>query len=182
MISKNEARTQIKEKLKNLKNKKSLDEKIIQNLAEILENKNKIAIYSPLSDEPDLVPLRYILQNCEFFFPKIEKNANSEMTFKRGDQFEKGKFTILEPISEIAIHPSELDSIIVPGLCFSGNGCRLGRGKGYYDRTLVNIARSKLIGVTYTSLFPFPFMEESHDIKMGSIITDSKSFFMLDDL
>ena len=180
MISKTDARIQIKEKLKNLKNKKSLDEKIIHNLAKILAYKKKIAIYSPLPDEPDLNPLKDILQNSKFFFPKIEKNSESEMSFKKGDKFEVGKFNILEPIGEFSIHPDDLDCIIVPGLCFSESGYRLGRGKGYYDRTLMYISRAKLIGVTYTSLFPFPFLEESHDIKMGSIITESKAFFMLD--
>ena len=102
------------------------------------------------------------------------------MRFEKGENFEIGQYNIFEPRSEFSLSPSELDAIIVPGLCFSENGCRLGRGKGYYDKTLANIHQEKLIGVTYSSVFPFAFKEESHDIKMGSIITESKAFFMLD--
>jgi len=180
MISKKEARFQIKEKLNNLKNRESLDQDLVYNLYQILKFKKKIATYSPLPDEPNLGKLIFLLPDSEFFFPRIQTYSNQELRFEKGENFEIGPFNIFEPRSEFSLSPYDLDAIIVPGLCFSENGCRLGRGKGYYDKTLANIHQEKLIGVTYSFVFPFAFKEESHDIKMGSIITETKAFFMLD--
>jgi 5-formyltetrahydrofolate cyclo-ligase len=180
MIPKKEARVLIKEKLKNLQSKASLDQNLVNNLSQILKFKKKIATFSPLPDEPNLENLKLYLNECEFYFPRIQNGLDHKLIFEKGENFEIGQFNILEPRSEISINPIELDAIIVPGLCFSENGCRLGRGKGFYDKTLGNINQEKLIGVTYSFIFPFAFMEESHDIRMGSIITDSKAFFMLD--
>ena len=180
MISKKEARVLIKEKLINLQKRESLDQDLIYNLSQILKFKKKIATFSPLPDEPNLEKLILLLPESEFYFPRIHTSSNRELIFEKGENFEIGQYNIFEPRSEFSLSPYELDAIIVPGLCFSKNGCRLGRGKGYYDKTLANIHQEKLIGVTYSSVFPFAFKEESHDIKMGSIITESKAFFMLD--
>ena len=180
MISKKEARVLIKEKLNNLQKREPLDQDLIYNLSQILKFKKKIATFSPLPDEPNLEKLILLLPESEFYFPRIHTSSNRELIFETGENFEIGQYNIFEPRSEFSLSPSELDAIIVPGLCFSENGCRLGRGKGYYDKTLANIKHEKLIGVTYSFVFPFAFMEESHDIRMGTIITESKAFFMLD--
>ncbi|NBU97703.1 MAG: 5-formyltetrahydrofolate cyclo-ligase [Spirochaetia bacterium] len=180
MIPKNEARVQIREKLKNLNNKESLDKILVYNLSKILKSKKKIATYFPLPNEPNLENLKLFLTDSEFFFPKILKNSDHKLIFEKGENFTIGMFNIPEPNSKISISPLELDAIIVPGLCFSENGSRLGRGKGYYDKALADLNKEKLIGVTYSFVFPFAFSEESHDIKMGSIITELESFFLLD--
>lgn len=45
---------------------------------------------------------------------------------------------IREPISGIPFPIPLLDMVIVPGMGFDGNGNRLGRGRGFYDRFLAH--------------------------------------------
>jgi 5-formyltetrahydrofolate cyclo-ligase len=45
--------------------------------------------------------------------------------------------------------PVEPDLILVPLIAIDGNGTRLGRGKGHYDRALLHLRKSgaRLVGV-----------------------------------
>tara|TARA_R100001163_G_C5068494_1_gene208931 strand:+ start:387 stop:971 length:585 start_codon:yes stop_codon:yes gene_type:complete len=82
----------------------------------------------------------------------------------------KSKYGIWEPnpLKCRAIHPTEIGTVIVPGLAFQstpidGNYYRLGRGGGYYDRFL------KLIDPTIMKI-GIAFKEQSYD---GEIPRDS---------
>lgn len=62
---------------------------------------------------------------------------------------------------------------VIPGLCFDESYNRLGYGRGYYDRYLINTKGYK-IGVTFKELF---FKKDTiiaglTDIKMDKIIKD----------
>lgn len=78
-------------------------------------------------------------------------------------------YEIPEPIGGIFENLDQIDLIIVPGVAFDGNGNRLGRGKGYYDKILKQTIAYK-IGVC----FDFQFLEqipvEEHDIKMDAVV------------
>lgn len=64
----------------------------------------------------------------------------------------KTKWNIPQPLEsdvrEDCLITGGIDLILTPGLAFTVSGCRLGRGKGYYD----NFLRF------YCSLFPAPFV------------------------
>jgi 5-formyltetrahydrofolate cyclo-ligase len=50
-----------------------------------------------------------------------------------------GRFGILEPGSDCPVVPvAEIDAALIPGLAWSRDGHRLGRGAGYYDRLLAS--------------------------------------------
>ena len=81
----------------------------------------------------------------------------------------KGSYNILEPTTELFTDLDKLDLVIIPGVAFDKKGCRLGRGKGYYDRLLPQI-KSYKIGIC----FPFQLYDsiptEEFDIKMDEVI------------
>lgn len=61
-----------------------------------------------------------------------------------------GKYGIrtpIEPCEEVAAE--DIDLIFVPGVAFSSDGKRLGRGQGFYDRFLAKAVKAKTIGVCY---------------------------------
>jgi 5-formyltetrahydrofolate cyclo-ligase len=62
----------------------------------------------------------------------------------------KGLYGIMEPAIKNLIDLKKLDLIIVPGIAFTKDGRRLGRGKGYYDRFLKKIPdKAAAIGLAY---------------------------------
>jgi len=98
------------------------------------------------------------------------------MTFRQIASFaqlEKAYAGLLEPIEEqtAAIDRNELDLIIVPGVCFTKTGYRIGYGGGYYDRYLPGTT-----AVTAALAYSFQVVEnipiENHDVAVGFIITD----------
>ena len=57
-------------------------------------------------------------------------------------------FGIWEPGDTRETDPGSIDWIIVPGVAFDKKLNRLGRGKGYYDKLLVQTSATK-IGICY---------------------------------
>ncbi len=68
--------------------------------------------------------------------------------------------------------PAALDLIVVPGLAFTPQGGRLGRGAGYYDRFLAQAEGAYKLGLCHSA-----FLEESlplaeHDVTMDGVLTE----------
>ena len=65
----------------------------------------------------------------------------------------------------------------MPGLGFSSNGARLGRGKGYYDKYLTRIKTTGVTCKTMALLFNEQLIEnipyESHDVFVDKLIYPS---------
>lgn len=78
-------------------------------------------------------------------------NPAKPFRFLAGDPLEPGPFGMLQPAKR---HPQvQPDLVLVPLIAVDGEGTRLGRGKGHYDRALVSLKKSgaRLIGVGWTS-------------------------------
>lgn len=82
-------------------------------------------------------------------------------------QYQKNSMGIWEPLFENMIHPSEFDLIIVPMLGFYEHQ-RLGYGRGYYDRYLLQCTAYK-IGIAF-SVQAIKFDEAPYDIHMDKIL------------
>ena len=62
------------------------------------------------------------------------------------------------------------DFVLVPGVAFSPNGYRLGRGKGYYDKFLSKYSNLFTVGVCFREQFYLDIPTEPHDIPMHKVI------------
>ena len=61
--------------------------------------------------------------------------------------------------------------MVVPGVAFSADGVRLGRGKGYYDRYIAREGfRAYTIGVCYDCQMLGQLPCDEHDRRVDSVI------------
>jgi 5-formyltetrahydrofolate cyclo-ligase len=70
------------------------------------------------------------------------------------------------------VSPQEIDVFLCPGLGFTPDGVRMGRGKGFYDRFLTAArADAVRVGVTFASQILPRLPAEPHDLLMQYLAT-----------
>ena len=75
-----------------------------------------------------------------------------------------------EKVPESVGNNVPFDFILVPGVAFSPNGYRLGRGKGYYDKFLSKYTNLFTVGVCFCEQFYLDIPTEPHDIPMQRVL------------
>ena len=131
-----------------------------------------VAVFAALPDEPatDEVLARWA-STRRVVLPRVEGDA---MRFYacRPDALVFGAFGILEPQGERPCPAGEIDLVVCPGVAFTADGRRLGRGRGYYDRSLGDPAfRGFRVGVCYAHQLVDDLPVEPHDVRMDRVIT-----------
>lgn len=134
--------------------------------------------FMPFAHEPDIRPfLRYWLEHGGFLLLPRYAQDKREYELVAVRDLERdvatGHYGIAEPLDSLpAQEPAAAPLWLVPGLCFSRDGRRLGHGKGYYDRML-----GRWPGVSYgiareCQLVPdIPCAE--HDVSVDYLVTES---------
>ena len=67
----------------------------------------------------------------------------------------------------------QLDFIVVPGVAFSLDGRRLGRGRGFYDRLLASVRGIKC-GVAFDEQIVDAIPADGQDIRLDYILTPTR--------
>ena len=143
------------------------------------QNAGKVLAFMPLENEPDLTGLldKYVKARKTLALPRFDKSAGTYCAVKVTDpatQLVPGKYGVLEPKADCPLLPlNELDLALVPGIGFSLNGCRLGRGRGYFDRMLCEV-RGWICGVAFDWQVTVEIPSEQHDIHVNSIVTPTR--------
>lgn len=77
------------------------------------------------------------------------------------------------PAGLVAVEPSSLAAVLVPGRVFDRDGYRLGRGGGHYDRLLPRLTPgTSVIGVTTAARVVDRLPREPHDRPMTHLATE----------
>ena len=86
-------------------------------------------------------------------------------------QLALGRWGIWEPTDEAPLLSdySRLDLVVVPGVAFSSDGKRLGRGKSFYDRFLPLVPRAAFVGVCYPCQVVEQIPADPWDIGIDSV-------------
>ncbi|MBX3040326.1 MAG: 5-formyltetrahydrofolate cyclo-ligase [Bdellovibrionaceae bacterium] len=134
------------------------------------------ASYRPLSMEAD--PLIGKVAGIDWVFPRIE---NDRLVFASWGRGQDAEFTVHRygmeepPLLATIVEPALLTGMLIPGLGFDRFGGRLGRGAGFYDRTLHG-SEGSFKGLKVGIAYGFQMMEElpmePHDVRMDVIVTD----------
>jgi len=132
-----------------------------------------VAAYIALPGEPDLRPLDWTAAKT-VLLPRV---AGDELVFhavQKATQLKPGAFGVMEPDPTQcpAFDPREAEMIFVPGLAFTGEGARLGRGRGFYDRLLAALPGQILrAGVCFASQIVDCIPSEAHDEEVDLVLS-----------
>lgn len=133
---------------------------------------NTVMLFANLPDEIATFSLidKSIAMGKKVFLPVINGDDMTACEFK--GEYKIGKYDIKEPLTPHSslLTPHSIDFILVPGVAFSPNGYRLGRGKGYYDKFLSKQTDLFTVGVCFREQFFLDIPTEPHDIPMHKVI------------
>lgn len=154
--------------------KQSLSAQIFSKLADLDEvcKASVVALFVSLADEPQTAEIieQLLQKNKRVVVPRIE---GEEMNFYDiSEGLKSGAFGIMEPISKEPIEPSKIDVMVVPGVVFTLDGARCGRGKGFYDKYLASKGfRAYTIGVCYPCQIVETLPTEEHDKMLDCVVS-----------
>ena len=106
--------------------------------------------------------------SCEEMILEVRELAPGQLAL--------GRWGIWEPTDEAPLLSdySRLDLVVVPGVAFSSDGRRLGRGKSFYDRFLPLVPRAAFVGVCYPCQVVEQIPADPWDIGMDIVCCGEK--------
>ncbi|SEN02904.1 5-formyltetrahydrofolate cyclo-ligase [Stigmatella aurantiaca] len=140
-----------------------------------------VALYAPIRGE---VPTRDILiaalqdeKIVCYPLSHVHGRILSFRAIKSESELEPGRLGVREPTNSSDLIPvDQIDLFVVPGLGFTRDGKRLGRGGGYYDATLrAASARSRRVGLGFNDQVVSWLPVNGDDVDMDLIVTESES-------
>lgn len=144
-----------------------------------LINANAVYAYMALPWETGTLELVEYFWNrgIKVAFPKVQGSEMEFFEVSSLDDLESGTFRILEPKAHCKQVEWPEAVIMVPGIAFSGNGRRLGKGGGYYDKYLERYPGHKTVAFAYEFQMVSELPAELHDQPVDFVITENGSFF-----
>ncbi len=145
-----------------------------------------VALYAPIRGE---VPTRDILTAALadgkvvcYPLSHVHGRILSFRAISSEGQLEPGRLGVREPTNASELIPvEEIDLFVVPGLGFSREGARLGRGGGYYDATLkAAAARSRRVGLAFSEQLLGTLPTQPEDVAMDLVVTELETARGLD--
>ena len=134
----------------------------------------RIALFRALPGEPDLDGLTAD-PDRRFAFPRIDGNELTFHILPAEPRWETGPWRLIEP-DPAHCEPAPagwLDLVVVPGLAFSVDGHRLGRGGGFYDRFLARVPHGiPRIGAGFACQLRPQLPTDTHDQCLDAIVTE----------
>lgn len=158
--------------------------KIVDNLAELINSANSIAIYHAYGFELDL---SYVIKHClergKNVYQPIAYREARIMRFAEVKQYTQNdkNCKVFYAIDDAVLNEIEwynIDLILLPLVAVSENGYRLGKGGGYYDATFSKIneltKKPILCGVGFDIQIIDKLPVEAWDIKLDYFISEKR--------
>jgi 5-formyltetrahydrofolate cyclo-ligase len=140
-----------------------------------------VLLFAPRMDEPDVWPLvRSALDEGKTValpsFDPVSGVYGARRVQDPASDLTSGRFGVREPgrsCSEVSL--PVLDLVLVPGLAFTSEGGRLGRGGGFYDRLLAATGALRVGVGMDEQIVPWVPLEP-HDLSLDYIMTPSATY------
>jgi 5-formyltetrahydrofolate cyclo-ligase len=139
-----------------------------------------VTLYAPLNTEvdPGEIARRLLALGARIAWPRVQASGRI-LTFAACDlnELTRGPLGALEPPpSARSVELGEVDAVVMPGVAFSEDGMRLGRGGGYYDATLKLVpVRALRIGLGFDVQIVPSLPHEPHDVPLDAVVTEART-------
>jgi 5-formyltetrahydrofolate cyclo-ligase len=145
----------------------------------LLTTARTVALYAPLGTEVDALELarRLTQRGARVAFPRVVE-GDRRLAFGRCDPcaLVRGPLGAREPPpGATVVDGADIDVFVIPGVAFSLDGLRLGRGGGYYDATLRAFPRAARVGACFDLQLVPTLPREPHDAPLDAVVTDART-------
>jgi 5-formyltetrahydrofolate cyclo-ligase len=154
---------------------------LTEHLGAAVSSDSTVCAYVPVGDEPGSIEMLDLLlrRTGRVLLPVARTTADDSPVALQWGEYRPGqlvaaRFGLLEPAEPWlpATTLAEASIVLVPALAVDRAGVRLGRGRGFYDRTLVHRdPRTRLIAVIRDEELLDELPHESHDVPMTHALT-----------
>ena len=148
---------------------------------EVFQHATVVMLYMPLKSEVDLtgVAIRCFQTGKTVCVPRVDWKRRDmepvEVTSFDDHVMEVDEHGVRMPRGGAPMPPTLLELVVVPGLAFSSDGHRLGRGGGYYDRFLSRLRRNaKTIGLAFDIQIADEVPVDAGDVSVDIVVTDRR--------
>jgi len=145
----------------------------------LLTGARVVALYAALGTEVDVGALLRRLQQraVRCLFPRSVPGER-RLVFCACEPWElvRGPLGAAEPpASARQVELADVDAFVIPGVGFSEEGLRLGRGGGYYDVTLKQAQRAARVGVGFDLQLLPTLPRDPHDVPLDAVVTEART-------
>ncbi|WP_342224309.1 5-formyltetrahydrofolate cyclo-ligase [Spiroplasma endosymbiont of Asaphidion curtum] len=159
--------------------KEQYDQKIINFITDNddFQKAKIIGLFSPIRGEINVNPLISFCFNNDKIVGLPRMQDDNSLLFYQITSFDDlvidNDYNILQPNLQCKmLMTSEINICFLPFLAYDGTGARVGYGKGYYDRTLVNF-KNPIIGIGYSWQKTIEKITvDKNDVLMHQVITE----------
>ena len=137
-----------------------------------------IAAFAPDETEPGhgRLPAAYTQLGARILLPVVPSDGGELGWAVDTGRLAPGRFGLLEPVGP-GLGPTAIgtaDAVVVPALAVARDGCRLGRGGGYYDRALRHTRPDAVVvAVVFDDELVDALPREAHDQLVTAVVTPS---------
>jgi 5-formyltetrahydrofolate cyclo-ligase len=136
-----------------------------------------IAIYLAIGGEPPTGPAieAFRRAGARVLVPVVDGDLLDWAAYDEPAILTRGSLGIPEPLGDRVGDGAiaQADVVLVPALAVDRSGNRLGRGRGYYDRTLAAVT-APVVAVVYDEERLESIPVEAHDVAVDGILTPSE--------
>ena len=144
---------------------------VAEALAPRLGDGARIGAYMASDGEVDLTPVIELCRqrSLAVALPVIVADGLRFADYRPGEPLHRNRYGILEPASTADAVPT---LVLTPLVAFDGQGHRLGRGGGYYDRYLATYPGAERIGIAHECQRATRLPAGPLDVPLAAVVTE----------